>query len=44
MILILLGQLRKSGILKVLREGSGRRPQVLCLKSLVNLCEGKKVL
>ncbi|MDH4183145.1 MAG: Fic family protein [Nitrospinota bacterium] len=34
----------KSGILEVLREGKGRRPQLLVLPELINLCEGKKVI
>ncbi len=40
----LLRALIKAGILKVLKEGSGRRPQVLALADLLNLCEGKKVI
>jgi Fic family protein len=40
----LLGSLKEAGILKVLRESSGRSPQILALAELVNLCEGKKVL
>ena len=40
----LLQRLREAGILKQLRESRGRRPQVLGLAELVNLCEGKKVL
>jgi Fic family protein len=39
-----LGKLRDAGILKVVREASGRRPQILALAELVNLCEGKDVL
>ena len=38
----LLRHLRDAGILKQLREASGRRPQVLALAELVILCEGKK--
>ncbi len=38
----LLGRLRDAGILKVVRQGSGRRPQVLALAELVNLCEGRR--
>lgn len=41
---LLLQRLRDAGILKRLREASGRRAQVLALAELVNLCEGKKVL
>ncbi len=35
--------LRDAGILKVVREGSGRRGQVFALAELLNLCEGKEV-
>jgi Fic family protein len=40
----LLGRLRDAGILKVVRQGRGRRPQVLALAELVNLCEGPEAL
>ncbi len=40
----LLQRLRGAGILKQLREGRGRRAQVLALAELVNLCEGKKAI
>ena len=40
----LLQRLREAGILKQLREASGRRPQALALAELVNLCEGKRVM
>lgn len=40
----LLNQLRTAGVLKQLRPSSGRRPQVLALHELVNLCEGRKVV
>ncbi|MCP5518639.1 MAG: Fic family protein [Verrucomicrobiales bacterium] len=40
----LLGKLRRNGILQTVREGAGRRPHVLALAELINLCEGKKVL
>lgn len=40
----LLNQLREAGILKQLRPPRGRRPQVLALHELVNLCEGKTVI
>lgn len=40
----LLQRLRDDGILKQLRQASGRRPQVLALTELVNLCEGKRVV
>ncbi len=35
--------LKKSNILKVIREGSGRRGTVYVFADLLNLCEGKKV-
>lgn len=44
MLMFMLNKLKAAGILKVLREGSGRRAQVLALPSLINLCEGKKVI
>jgi Fic family protein len=44
MVMILLKKLKDDGILKVLREGSGRRPQILAFAELINLCEGKKVV
>jgi Fic family protein len=40
----LLRALRQSGILKVVREGSGPRAQVFALAELVNLCEGKQAV
>jgi Fic family protein len=40
----ILSKLKSAGILKTIREGSGRRPQVYGFPALVNLCEGKKVL
>jgi hypothetical protein len=40
----LLGRLREAGILKIVRQGSDRRPQVLALTELVNLCEGREAL
>lgn len=40
----LLNRLKKAKILKVVREGSGRRPQVLALAELVNLCEGRQIV
>ena len=39
----LLGKLKSAGILKVVRKGSGPRPQILALAELINLCEGRKV-
>jgi len=40
----LLRVLREANILKVVREGSGRRAQVLALAELINLAEGKTVI
>jgi Fic family protein len=40
----LLGNLRRNGILHTVREGAGRRPHVLALAELINLCEGRTVL
>jgi hypothetical protein len=42
-ILTMLNKLKDDGMLKLVREGAGRRPQVLALAELINLCEGKKV-
>lgn len=39
-----LRELRKAGILKVLREKSGSRPAVVAFAELLNLAEGRKVL
>ncbi len=39
----LLGKLKSAGILKVVRKGSGPRPQILALAELINLCEGREV-
>ena len=44
MIANLLSTLKTAGMLKVVREGSGRRPQMLALIELINLCEGRKVI
>ena len=44
MVANLLGNLRRNGILHTIREGAGRRPHVLALAELINLCEGRKVL
>jgi Fic family protein len=41
---ILIAQLKERGMLKMLREGRGRRSQVLVLAELVNLCEGRTVV
>jgi len=40
----MINKLKAAGILKTIREGGGRRPQVLALSELVNLCEGRTVL
>lgn len=40
----LLRTLRESGILKVIREGSGRRAQILALAEIITLCEGKEIV
>ena len=39
----LVRMLREDGILKVVREGRGRRAQVLAFAELINLCEGSEV-
>ena len=44
MIMNMLTKLKKDGILKVVREGSGRRAQVLALAELINLCEGRPAI
>jgi len=44
MINSLLNQLKEIGMLKVLKDASGRRAQVLVLSELVNLCEGRDVI
>jgi Fic family protein len=43
MVANLLGNLRRNGILHTVREGAGRRPHVLALAELINLCEDRKV-
>ena len=43
MVANLLGNLRRNGILHTVREGAGRRPHVLALAELINLCEGRKI-
>jgi Fic family protein len=43
MVANLLSKLRQSGILITVREGAGRRPHVLALGELINLCEGRRV-
>ena len=42
--LLALRKLREAGILKTLREKSGRRPAVMAFAELLNLAEGRKVL
>lgn len=42
-IMSILSKLKSAGILKTIRKGSGRRPQVFAFPALINLCEGKKV-
>ncbi len=44
MIMQMLRQLKKAGLLKTLNEGAGRRAQVLALQELINLCEGRRVV
>lgn len=40
---VMVRALRDTGILKIIIEGSGRRPQILAFAELVNLCEGTEV-
>lgn len=40
----LLRQLLDAGLLKQLREGSGRRPAILSFPELLNIAEGRQVL
>ena len=44
MVMNMLGRLKDAGILTVVREGSGRRPQILALTELINVCEGADVI
>jgi hypothetical protein len=44
MINSLLGKFKDAGILHVVRTGSGRRAQVLVLRELINLCEGREII
>jgi Fic family protein len=44
MIHSLLNKLKGEGILKVMVQGAGRRPQVLAFAELINLCEGRYVV
>lgn len=39
----LLRIMRESGLIKVLRDGSGRRGTVYVLARLLNLCEGREI-
>ena len=43
-IMQMLRRLRKAGILKTVRKGSGRRAEIFAFVELLNLCEGKKVM
>lgn len=43
-ILVLLNKLKDAGILTVVREHSGRRPQLLAFRELINLCEGQEIV
>jgi len=43
-IMSILSKLKSAGILRTIRKGSGRRPQVYAFPALINLCEGRKVL
>lgn len=43
-VMVMLSRLKEAGILIVLREASGRRPQILAFRELLNLCEGHEVL
>lgn len=43
-IMQMLRRLKKAGVLKTLRKGSGRRAEIFAFGELLNLCEGKKVV
>jgi Fic family protein len=43
-ILTMLNKLKAEKMLTVVRSNSGRRPQVLALTELINVCEGKQVI
>lgn len=43
-ILVLIKKLKEARILKIIRKGSGRRPQILAFPELINLCEGGEVI
>ena len=40
----LLKQLREQKIIAVLREGSGRKPSILCFPELLNIAEGREII
>ena len=40
----MLRRLRKAGILKTVRKGSGRRAEIFAFAELLNVCEGEKVI
>lgn len=44
MIMNMVGKLKQDNIFKVVREGSGRRAQILALADLINLCEGRNAV
>ncbi len=44
MIMNMLTRFKAAGILKTVREGAGRRAQILALAELINLCEGRNVI
>jgi Fic family protein len=44
LISLMLRKLEGEQIIKYVRRGSGRRPHVMCLAELLNICEGKKVI
>lgn len=41
---LMLNKSKEKGILVTVRAGAGRRPQILALRELINLCEGKTVI
>jgi Fic family protein len=43
-IMQMLRRLRKAGILKTVRKGSGRRAEIFAFVELLNLCEGEEVM
>jgi Fic family protein len=43
-ILTMLNKLKAEKMLKVVRPSSGRRPQILALAELINVCEGNEVI